>query len=422
MSRRLRDAAGQTFVEWLAVMAAVVALVGLVTVAEPARAIVAQASRLVCQVGGGACAVGGARGRSAAAHPRVHALSARAATATRPPPPSPDAHPPRNDPDNDGLTNREERRLGTNPRRADSDGDGLNDGEEVKVDHTDPIFRDTDHDGISDRDEVRSDGRLNPRKGDTDGDGLRDAEELAAGLNPDDADSDGAYGDLGDGLTDGEELRLGTDPTRYDTDGDGYPDGWEVDHGRDPRHDERNPIQKIFDDVLDNPFDYLIPGGLVRGVARGTLERAIRKIAPKLKDIRAVKTVREALALRRARIQAVQRLTRNKATGDAARDRIAATFPDSHVEVSLDTPLGVRRIDVLTADGEAIESKVGRTGATKAIRGQVAKDVALRRLQPQRVRELVWHFSRSPATGRMGPTPALERLLRENDIRIVYDP
>jgi hypothetical protein len=161
---------------------------------------------------------------------------------------------------------------------------------------------------------------------------------------------------------------------------------------------------------------------VVRNVARGTLERAIRRIAPELKEIRAVKTVREALALRRARIQAVRRLTRNKATGDAARDRIAATIPDSHVEVQLDTALGRRVVDVLTTDGRAIESKVGRTGATRRIREQVAKDVELRRLQPGRVRDVEWHFATSPSTGRVGPTPALERLLRKNHIKIVYDP
>jgi hypothetical protein len=160
----------------------------------------------------------------------------------------------------------------------------------------------------------------------------------------------------------------------------------------------------------------------VRGIARGTLERAIRRIAPRLEDIRAVKTLREALALRRARIQAVQRLTRNKATGDGARDRIASNFPDSHVEVTLRTPLGLRRIDVLTANRVAIESKVGRTSLTKPVRAQVARDTALRRLEPERVQSLQWHFATSPTTGRIGPTPALERLLRDNDIAIIYDP
>jgi hypothetical protein len=329
---------------------------------------------------------------------------------------------PHGDRDDDGLSDRDERRLGTNPNKADTDGDGLGDGEEAGSWHTDPLFQDSDHDGISDRDEVRSGGLLNPRKGDTDGDGLRDAEELAAGTSPNDSDSDGEFGDLGDGLSDLDELHRGTDPTRYDTDGDGYGDGWEVRHGRDPRHDERNPIQKVFDDILDHPFDYLIPGGLIKSAARNAVERIIRRAAPKLKDIRAVKTVREALRLRQQRIAAVKRLTRNKATGDAARDRIAARIPDSHTEVTLTTALGPRRIDVLTADRRAIESKVGRTSLTKSIRRQIAKDVELLRTQRERVRVIEWHFSRSPSTGKIGPTPALERELNRNGIKIVYDP
>ncbi len=35
------------------------------------------------------------------------------------------------DSDGDGLTDEEERELGTDPNSADTDGDGLNDGEEV---------------------------------------------------------------------------------------------------------------------------------------------------------------------------------------------------------------------------------------------------------------------------------------------------
>lgn len=64
-----------------------------------------------------------------------------------------------NDLDGDGLSNRTERRIGTNPRRADTDGDGLRDGREVRL-------------------------GTNPRKADTDGDGETDAYEVANGTDP----------------------------------------------------------------------------------------------------------------------------------------------------------------------------------------------------------------------------------------------
>ena len=54
------------------------------------------------------------------------------------------------DTDGDGLSDEEERRIGTNPGSADTDGDGLNDYEEVKVKKTDPLRPDTDGDGVKD--------------------------------------------------------------------------------------------------------------------------------------------------------------------------------------------------------------------------------------------------------------------------------
>ena len=58
------------------------------------------------------------------------------------------------DADEDGLTNANELRNGTNLNKKDTDGDGLTDGEEVLTYHTDPTARDTDGDGLTDGDEI----------------------------------------------------------------------------------------------------------------------------------------------------------------------------------------------------------------------------------------------------------------------------
>ncbi len=70
------------------------------------------------------------------------------------------------DSDGDGLSDKEELALGTDPNNPDTDGDGLKDGEEVKKYKTDP---------------------LNP---DTDGGGVPDGVEVANGTDPLDADDD----------------------------------------------------------------------------------------------------------------------------------------------------------------------------------------------------------------------------------------
>jgi len=59
------------------------------------------------------------------------------------------------DNDKDGLPDREEMSLGTNPQNPDTDNDGLTDKEEVKVYQTDPLNPDTDGDGVLDGQEVR---------------------------------------------------------------------------------------------------------------------------------------------------------------------------------------------------------------------------------------------------------------------------
>lgn len=157
------------------------------------------------------------------------------------------------DSDGDGLTNDEEKKLGTDSKNPDSDGDGLTDGQEVNKYKTDPLNSDTDGDGLKDGAEVKdyetdplkkdtdgdglSDGqeilstKTDPLKPDTDGDGLKDGEEVNTyKTNPLDKDTDL------DKLTDGDEvLKYKTNPLKSDTDGDGLLDNDEVlTHSTDP--------------------------------------------------------------------------------------------------------------------------------------------------------------------------------------------
>ena len=159
----------------------------------------------------------------------------------------------KDDPDEDGLTNREEYKIGTNPNAADSDEDQLPDAWEVE-NGTNPLKADghedgdgdllnnlaefqngtnasrsdTDRDGLDDGLELTS-HRTNPTKRDTDGDRMPDGWELKFELNPLTADGDA---DLdGDGLPNFREFRASTDPHNKDTDGDIFPDGYEVEHG-----------------------------------------------------------------------------------------------------------------------------------------------------------------------------------------------
>lgn len=131
------------------------------------------------------------------------------------------------DPDNDGLSTKVEKQLGTNPRKADTDGDKLADGAEVMKHKTDPLNPDTDGDGLTDRDEIIT-HTTDPLKADTDGDGLSDGEEIIKYFtNPLQPDTDG------DGLSDWEEVaKYTTNPVQPDTDQDGLKDGDEVNRYR----------------------------------------------------------------------------------------------------------------------------------------------------------------------------------------------
>ncbi len=81
------------------------------------------------------------------------------------------------DSDGDGLTDAEERAIGTDPFNPDTDGDGLTDYEEVRIYKTDPLNPDSDYDGLTDGAEVRV-YKTDPLKQDTDGGGVSDGHEV----------------------------------------------------------------------------------------------------------------------------------------------------------------------------------------------------------------------------------------------------
>ena len=134
------------------------------------------------------------------------------------------------DSDDDGLSDGQERTLGTNSLFRDTDGDGLSDAFEVKF-LLNPLNQDSDGDGISDREEDEDGDTLtnteeaalgtSPRAEDSDKDGLKDQEEVRVHLtDPNKSDTDGDF------LSDGDEIKLtGTNPLVKDTDGEGIQDG-----------------------------------------------------------------------------------------------------------------------------------------------------------------------------------------------------
>ena len=177
------------------------------------------------------------------------------------------------DADSDGLSDRTEARMGTDPRRSDSDGDELPDGWEARhgLNPADAVDagNDADGDGLWNRTEYRV--HSNPRAIDTDANGQPDnlddtdgdlvpngVEQSLPGLDPaspdsnNDGQADGADDGDGDGLPNATEVGLGTNPGAQDsdgdgnsdadtdTDGDGVPNGREVEIGLDPTKTDSN--------------------------------------------------------------------------------------------------------------------------------------------------------------------------------------
>ncbi|MCK5559341.1 MAG: PKD domain-containing protein, partial [Thermoplasmata archaeon] len=91
----------------------------------------------------------------------------------------------------------------------------------------------TDHDNctiyVIDEDSGEKPDKVN----DTDGDGLPDDWELEHGFDPNDS-NDAELDPDGDTLTNLDEFEQGTDPHNKDTDGDDIPDNWELENGLNP--------------------------------------------------------------------------------------------------------------------------------------------------------------------------------------------
>ncbi|MBU1694015.1 MAG: OmpA family protein [Verrucomicrobia bacterium] len=81
------------------------------------------------------------------------------------------------DSDGEGLFDREEQEIGTDPYDPDTDKDGLTDYQEVRVYSTDPLNPDSDMDSLTDGAEVNV-YTTNPLDADTDDGGVRDGHEV----------------------------------------------------------------------------------------------------------------------------------------------------------------------------------------------------------------------------------------------------
>ena len=169
------------------------------------------------------------------------------------------------------MTDRQERKIGTNELLADTDGDSMDDGQELEndLDPTDDSdcpnwyclrissvilltqsgLYDFDGDGLTKEEEEALGSDY--RSADTDGDGLIDGEEVTAGSNPLVMDTDG------DGLSDGLEIELGSSPILMDSDGDSMSDGEEVSEDLDPTDSSDCPRWYCGGGVLPSIFGAL---------------------------------------------------------------------------------------------------------------------------------------------------------------------
>ena len=164
------------------------------------------------------------------------------------------------DTDSDGLSDKEEEKLGTDPLLLDTDEDSIPDNEEIGASIESPL--DTDADGIIDALDHDDDNDGIPTiieekigtsalRQDTDDDGINDFKEIGNNNNaPTDTDDDGIINALDaddddDSISTSNELLLGTNSLLLDTDGDGLSDAKEVGENIDA------PIDTDKDGIID---------------------------------------------------------------------------------------------------------------------------------------------------------------------------
>jgi len=199
--------------------------------------------------------------------------------------------------DDDGLTNREEIVIGTDPMKRDTDGDGSSDLSELAS--TDPLDPDDydewklEHPDVPLDEAYRNDAKLTEdessesengmfslidkagqalegavddfKSGDWDGDKLSNLDEFRKGTNPMKRDTDG------DGINDFAEVSINTDPMMKDTDGDGSSDLDELAAKTDPWDPDDYDESTLEGPTISDAYDALTEGvedalGFVAGI------------------------------------------------------------------------------------------------------------------------------------------------------------
>lgn len=104
----------------------------------------------------------------------------------------------------------------------------------------------------------------------------------------------------------------------------------------------------------------------------------------------------------------------NQAAGNKARDEVAELHDVEKIEKSFKIDGEVRRVDIFTTRGIAIEVKLGRVSMSPTIYKQIMKDVALRANGDFAAVE--WVFKYSKVRGEVGPSPSVAMLLNSKNI------